>query len=509
MSEMPKDQEAERCVLSSLMRDNGRIDDVLQTLRAENFYFDAHQTIFKAIKDIHNSGKPVDSAILASFLNDKNQLENIGGPAYLGDLWDYAPCPANAIRYAEAVLDKAKKRNLLYAGQRILDNVSKNGAPVGELLENALRDLSDLDKHSGCSKKKPKVKAIRLADVSPRKVEWIWPGRIPLGFISLLDGDPGLGKTLILLDMFARVTTGRPMPGTATSRPPANVLFLSAEDDISRTIRPRFDALGGDATRFFDAESIDLGGEDRPIALPEDIPLLEQFVVDNQIALIGIDPFSAFLGTDVDTNNDHSVRLVMHRLRQLCERTGVAIVLIRHLNKLVTVSDPMYRGGGSIAIIAAARSAFLIAKDPDNPEKSVFARIKGNLCREPEALSYEIVSTENNIPLISWIGTVELEARDLLAKGRQGNQDEGREKRNIKQWGTKLLVALDRLDPNREGRTRKDIQELSRLNGKQWAAAVQDLLEQKIIEKVPVFVRCGNGAKRKQEGFRRAEHHGT
>jgi hypothetical protein len=307
--------------------------------------------------------------------------------------------------------------------------------------------------------------------------------------------------------MFARVTTGQPMPGTATSRPPANVLLLSAEDDLSRTIRPRFDAVGGDVTRFFDAESIDLENEDRPIALPEDIPLLEQFVLDNKIALIGIDPFSAFLGTDVDTNNDHSVRLVMHRLRQLCERTGVAILLIRHLNKLVTVNDPMYRGGGSIAIIAASRSAFLIAKDPDNPERRVFARIKGNLCPEPEALAYEIVSTENGDPVVSWIGTVELEARDLLAKGRQ---EEGREKRqrNIKQWGTKLLLALDRLDPKRQGKLRKDLQELSGLNGKQWAAAIQDLLEQKIIEKVPVYATCGNGAQREHEGFRRTEHAG-
>src|SRR5438067_1374961 len=140
----PQNREAERSVLGSMIRDNGVINEIVQLVRADNFYTDAHQKIFQAIITLNDQGHPVDLVILADLLKEQKQLEDIGGYAYLAELWDAAPTAANAEYYARIVRDKAVVRNLIHAGNEVLRDAYDQSMPADELLESAERKILDI-----------------------------------------------------------------------------------------------------------------------------------------------------------------------------------------------------------------------------------------------------------------------------------------------------------------------------------------------------------------------------
>jgi replicative DNA helicase len=140
----PQSREAERCVLGSMLRDNAVIGDVVQIVRQDNFYADAHQKIFSAIISLYEDGKPVDMVMVAEVLKDRKYIDDIGGYAYLGELWDAAPTAANAEYYSRIVRDKAIVRHLIHAGTEILRDAYDQGLPADELLEGAERKILDI-----------------------------------------------------------------------------------------------------------------------------------------------------------------------------------------------------------------------------------------------------------------------------------------------------------------------------------------------------------------------------
>jgi RecA-family ATPase len=273
------------------------------------------------------------------------------------------------------------------------------------------------------------ARPVRLSTVTPRKVEWLWDSWIPRGTLTLVDGDPGLGKSFVTLDISSRVSRGYRMPEAGPgNHEPANVLILNAEDDTARTIRPRLETLGADLDRVHVLNEIPDGDTIRPPILPDDLDLLEAMIGDLGASLLVIDPLMAFLTGKVDSHKDSDIRRVLHRVKLLAERTQAAVIIVRHLNKMVTVADPLYRGGGSIGIIGAARSALLVGKDPTDPEnRRVLCRSKGNLCVEPKALLYSIRSHEHSA-IVQWHGETDLTAFDLLAqkpgKAKREKRDE-------------------------------------------------------------------------------------
>src|SRR5882672_8750419 len=152
-----------------------------------------------------------------------------------------------------------------------------------------------------------------LADVQPEEVRWLWPRRIPLGKVTVLDGDPGNGKSLVSLDLAARVSTGKPMPGEMVSAGgPAAVVILSAEDGLADTIRPRLDALGADASMVHAVVGVkvDASGE-QGVTFPVDLDALQATVTRLNAKLVVIDPFMAFIGDSVNTRIDHDVRRLL------------------------------------------------------------------------------------------------------------------------------------------------------------------------------------------------------
>lgn len=289
----------------------------------------------------------------------------------------------------------------------------------------------------------PRADIVRLADVEPKAIEWLWHERIPAGMLTILDGDPGLGKSMLTLDLAARVSTGRPMPGETTARPPRGVVVLSAEDDPARTIRPRLDAAGADCRLIAIVSIAEPDGTLRaPTIGRDDLAAVEEAIRHVDAALLVVDPLMAYLPDGVNANRDHDVRRALVALSDLAARTGAAIVVVRHLRKTAADGNPLYRGGGSIGIIGAARAGLLVARDPDDPsgQRRIVAATKQNLAPEPPALAFTLeVPAGADHPRLAWHGVTDHRAVDLLRVPDAG--DAAPERREAEQFLAALLAA--------------------------------------------------------------------
>jgi len=260
---------------------------------------------------------------------------------------------------------------------------------------------------------------VLMSDVQPEKVDWLWLGRIALGKLNVIDGDPGQGKSTLTLDITSRLSTGKAMPSFTETRQPAGVVILSAEDGLADTIKPRLIAAGADCSRILALTTItDVEtDEERPFVLPDDLETIKEGVKKVGAKLLIIDPLMAFLSCTVNSHRDQDIRRVLHLLANLAEDTGVAVVVIRHLNKSST-GNSLYRGGGSIGIIGAARSGLLVAVDPDDENKRVLASTKCNLAKKPESLSFHLEDC-NGVSKVAWGGTSTHNADTLLASNEE------------------------------------------------------------------------------------------
>jgi hypothetical protein len=258
---------------------------------------------------------------------------------------------------------------------------------------------------------------VALSQVTPERLHWLSPGRLAAGKITILDGDPGLGKSTLLCEFAARISRGDPLPGGEVA-PPRPVVLMSAEDDLYDTIRPRIDAAGGDTRRVIAFSTLLSAGV--PVAIPDDVHILEGIIAPTNAALLVIDPLVAFLSPRHNVNSDQAVRQAFHSLKGLAERTGAAIVAVRHLNKSMS-GNPLYRGGGSIGIIGAARCGLLLAADPDDPERRILAATKGNLGRPPPSLAFRLVAPPgSHVARVVWDGESQWQGDQLLRESISG-----------------------------------------------------------------------------------------
>ena len=250
---------------------------------------------------------------------------------------------------------------------------------------------------------------VTVADVEREEVSWLWPGYIPKGRLTIIDGDPGVGKSWLTLAIAAAVTTGAPWPGQVESREAANVLVLTAEDGIADTVRPRLEDMGADLRRVRVLTGVQDGeGHQRHASLVDDLPVLDGVLAQGGYGLVIIDPLNAYLGTSLDTHRDAALRAVLTPLAQLAERWGVAVVCIRHLTKSPR-DRAIYRGQGSIAYTAAARVVHLVGVNPDDPTERVMTCIKNNLAPEPPSLAFELTDGR-----FLWRGETSVSAAALL-----------------------------------------------------------------------------------------------
>lgn len=273
-------------------------------------------------------------------------------------------------------------------------------------------------------KAEPAVRArtVALSDVQPEQVSWLWKGRIPFGKLTLLDGDPGLGKSTLALEVAARLTRGEALldggPLDVSS-----VLILSAEDGLGDTIRPRLEAAGADVSRVFAIQAVTVSEGEEEFPCLRHVAAIEEAIQAHAARLLVIDPLMAYLGGETNSWRDQDVRRALAPVAAMAERTGAAVLIIRHLTKSGG-SNAVYRGGGSIGISGAARSILIVAKDPDDEERRVLASAKSNLSRPPDSLAYRLRMAGDVARVEFETGSVPLTADQLLAAQEQ-TEDRG------------------------------------------------------------------------------------
>jgi hypothetical protein len=275
-----------------------------------------------------------------------------------------------------------------------------------------------------------------LADVQAEEVEWLWPGRIPLGKLTLIVGDPGLGKSFLTLDIAARVSRGDAwpdVPGIPTAA--GEVVLLNAEDGLHDQIAPRLAALGADPNKVHSLPAVRLssakGGEEAEVhfSLATHLHALEQAILDLQACrLVIIDPLSAYLG-NTDSHNNAEVRGLLAPLESLAARRRVAIVCVTHLNKNAG-GPPIQRIMGSVGFSAAPRAIWGVMRDPADGRRRLFLPVKNNLTREVPGLAYTVETAEGSgAGVVVWQpGRVVLTAQEAMEADPEAAEREGLKK---------------------------------------------------------------------------------
>ncbi len=263
----------------------------------------------------------------------------------------------------------------------------------------------------------PAVSVRPLSKIRPRDVAWLWPGRLALGKLAILDGDPGLGKSLLTLDLCARLSTGRPFPGADVAPAPAGAVILNGEDGAADTIRPRLESLGADLDRVFI-----LHYPAAALRFPSRTAELRAAAASAGARLVVIDPVMAFLDPAVNPGSDPSVRAALRPLARLAADLDCAVLLVRHLTKIGGFRS-LYRGGGSIGFVGACRIAWLVAREPYEPHVRVLAQVKNNLAAPQPSLAFTVEPGPTGALSLAWLGERPWTADQLLAAARKPPDD--------------------------------------------------------------------------------------
>lgn len=297
----------------------------------------------------------------------------------------------------------------------------------------------------------------RVDRVREREITWLWPGFVPTGKLTIVEGDPGDGKSVMTCDLAARFSTGAPLPdGTRSPAGPMDVVMISAEDDPEDTIKPRLRVAGADQRRVHLVVEGSIPGN--PFDLGRDMAALEHFVTENHVGVVFIDPLMAFMPANVDAYKDHEVRRALHPLTRMAARTGCALIVVRHLTKGRTKA--ITAGGGSIAFIGAARVGYLVGPHPDDERKRAFTCVKINIGQKPPTLGYIVQSDKLDplVPRVVWDSTpLDVTAQEIL-----DGEDTG-EGRGAKDDAKEFLIEL--LSASHSGLPWQDIVKAGRREG--------------------------------------------
>lgn len=263
-----------------------------------------------------------------------------------------------------------------------------------------------------------RIRLVAASDIKRERVEWLWEGRVPVGMLTLLAGDPGLGKSLLTVNLAARVT-----------RAGGNVVMVAGEDSLGATAKPRLEAAQADLSHVTFAKVLDLdGGYEDALRLPIDVAELTATVKEEGAQLVVVDPVTAHLETFVNSWSDQSIRTALAPLHALGEETGCAVVCVLHLNKSLS-GDALRRISGSVGFQGAARSVLLLARDPGDEDGAeghlrVLAHVKCNVAPLAPALSFKVepvlIPAQDEEPEVRTACVVELgesdyNGQDLLA----------------------------------------------------------------------------------------------
>ena len=280
----------------------------------------------------------------------------------------------------------------------------------------------------------PNLKLINMEQVEVEKIDWLLYPFIPFGKVTIVQGDPGEGKTTMVLQIIAKLTKGEAVLPSGSDESaleektmvlePVNVIYQTAEDGLGDTIKPRLLSAGADCSRVMVID-------DNDQALTMMDARLEEAIIQTKARLVVLDPIQGFLGADVDMHRANEIRPLMKRVAVLAEKYHCAIILIGHMNKNSN-GKSSYRGLGSIDFQAAARSVLIVGRIKDEPEIRVVCHVKSSLAPEGKSIAFRLDKDTG----FEWIGEYDISADDLLS-----GENRGQKIRSAKEFLKEVLAS--------------------------------------------------------------------
>lgn len=248
---------------------------------------------------------------------------------------------------------------------------------------------------------KTELKLIHMSEIESEEVSWLWYPFIPYGKLTIVQGDPGDGKTTFVLNVAAKLSKGEALDEAMKCEEPIHIIYQTAEDGLADTVKPRLEKAGADCTRISVIDE-----SDKSLSMVDE--RLEEALQRTNAKLLILDPIQAYLGGGMDMNRANEARDMTKRLGVLAEKYKCAIVLIGHMNKAAG-NKAAYRGMGSIDFYAVARSVLLVGRIEGEPELRALVQIKNNLAAFGHSKAFRL--SENGF---DWIGDYEITADEVL-----------------------------------------------------------------------------------------------
>jgi len=386
--------ESERVILGTLLAEPERLQEA--QLSVSHFGLAGHRSLYDTMLRLAARGETWDAAIVVEEMSKRKKLDAMGGAAAVAGLLEGLPRRLPLAEHVTRIRSAALRRKLASFAGHVKAACDDIGEDPEALLIRVREQLAEIS--SGAVSTSD---LISLASIAPQRVLWLWELYLPAGMLSLLSGDPGCGKTYMGLAVAASLSLGK-IPASGESCEPTSTVYLSRENDPARVVRPRFDLLGGDASRLH------LLGQDRPVTL-SNLSELDAALATTGARLMVIDPIQSFLGAEIDAHRANETRPVLDGLARLAQERQCCILLLRHLAKSNT-GRAIHRGLGSVDFTGAVRTELLAGSAADDPESRALVMLKSNLGRFAPSLAYRIDSSG-----FRWLGNTNLRASDVLA----------------------------------------------------------------------------------------------
>jgi len=423
-------------------------------LLTHNLFLDVRdKTAFEIIDRIYEDGQPeeIDRAILIERLGSGD-----GSQAFVYSLTD-GLYHLSTETFIERVLELKRKnlsRRLASQLKKELATESKTG--ILDLTE-IRAEFDELDRLLFTAKKED---IISLAAVEPKIIDWLWQGRVPKAMLTLLCGDPGVGKSICSIGLAARLSQGLPLPDSQNLTQTCSSLFILGEDPVAQAVRPRADANGADCSKIFIFQE--------PGFHLTDIAKIRPIVERNKdIGLIVIDPLTAFFPPKTKYFEDPSVRAALLPLAGFAEESGVAVKLIAHFRK-AEAEAAIHRVAGSVGLAGIARSILAIMRDEDDPERRLLMSLKSNYSKRPAGLAFTI---GQDLKVVFEAAPVEVNTEDVLSSSEK-RQAVNEHKFNV-HWlldflkdGPKTFQEIEKESPGISRRTLFRLADKLEQNGK-------------------------------------------
>lgn len=372
MNETQVTLDAEHALVGALLVDERCLALLPPTLQAQDFQSDVCRVIYEAIRSLEARGEKLDPVQV------RQETERMGKPVpgnVLMELMELTPTCENVAVYARNV----HQNKLHRVTREILHDLSEDSTtPLEELIGKARTAVDNLDSHAALASGSGGVMA--ASECAFEQPKWLIEPYFPIGKGTLIQANPGTGKTAFMCAVAAAVSTGRSILG-AKVQTPGNVLLLSTEDDLP-VLRGRLEASGGDVRRIFFLKHTE--------NLTFNSPVIEQAIKKRNIKLLIFDPFQAFLGQKVDMFRANETRPVLAQLFEMCARNDCACAIVAHLSKTTLGKSPVLQSLGSGDIPASMRSILHIVRNPEMKEEVMAVHVKSSNSAPGKAITYTI-----------------------------------------------------------------------------------------------------------------------